>query len=276
MKFSVSICVYNEDNHSYLKEALDSILNQTLQPDQIVLVVDGPIKQKLENVIINFKNQLVNLLDFKIIRLKLNKGHGDARRIGINNTKYNLVALADADDINVFDRFEKQINIFEKDNSYSIVGSQIIEIDHDSKEPLQKRIVPIEDNDIKDLMRERCPMNQMTVMFKKNDINSVGGYRDFYHNEDYYLWIRMLLGNLKFYNLHNYLVLARINKLFYHRRGGIKYFLSEYRLQKYMLVKNVIKFPRFIYNVSIRFCLQIVLTENLRALIFLKLARKKI
>ena len=51
MNFSVCICVYDKDNHKYLKEALESIYNQSVKPNQIVLVLDGPINQELETVI---------------------------------------------------------------------------------------------------------------------------------------------------------------------------------------------------------------------------------
>ena len=67
MKFSVCVCVYDKDDAIYFKEALESIINQSLLPNQIVLVVDGPINMSLQNVIENFKtNSEVNNVEFNV------------------------------------------------------------------------------------------------------------------------------------------------------------------------------------------------------------------
>ena len=110
MKFSVCICVYDKDNAIYFKEALESIINQSLLPNQIVLVVDGPINKNLKIVIDDFEINCEALrVDFDITYLKENVGHGEARRISIENAKYDLIALMDADDISRYKRFEMQI-----------------------------------------------------------------------------------------------------------------------------------------------------------------------
>lgn len=59
-------------------------------------------------------------------------------------------------------------------------------------------------------MKKRCPFNHMTVMFKKSDIIASGNYRDWFWNEDYYLWIRLALKEYKFANLANTLVYTRV------------------------------------------------------------------
>ena len=94
-KFSVSMCVYGKDNPEWFRTAVDSILNQTRKPDEVVLVVDGPVPQVLDVVINHFEQNSI----FKVIRLPENKGHGEARRVGLNNCSNELVALIDADDI---------------------------------------------------------------------------------------------------------------------------------------------------------------------------------
>ena len=277
MLFSVSLCVYDKDNTNYFKEALVSIIYQSLLPNQIVLVVDGFINSALENVIQNFKKDCLSLdIELDIIYLKENRGHGEARKISIQNAKYNLVALMDADDISKYNRFEQQIDAFKHKNNLSIVGGQIMEITHDTKKEISIRTVPKEDKDIKQYLKTRCPFNQMSVMLKKKDVIDAGNYVDFYHNEDYYLWVRMYLKGFEFYNLDEILVDVRINEEFYNRRGGWKYFLSEYRLQKIIYSNSIISLLRFIFNVSVRFVLQVLLTDNIRGFIFKRLFRKKI
>ena len=77
-------------------------------------------------------------------------------------------------------------------------------------------------------------------MLKKNDVMKVGGYQDWYCEEDYYLWIRLTLGDYKFYNIQEYLVNVRVGEEIYQLRGGMRYFKSEAQLQKYMLGNHII------------------------------------
>ena len=275
MEFSICMCVYKNDNAKYFAEALESTINQKLLPNEIVLVIDGYIPKNTQKVIENFRKKLLQLgIEFQEVCLPINKGHGEARKISVEQANYDLIALADADDINDYNRFYKEIQAFKNDQDLSIVGSQIIEIDDKTKKEIGKREVPLEDEDIKNYMKLRCPFNQMSVMFRKKDVLAVGNYIDFYHNEDYYLWIRMKLVNYKFKNLSDYLVFARVNSNFYNRRGGVSYFLSEYKIQKIMFQNNIINLPLFVFNVSIRFILQVILTDKLRGFIFKSLFRK--
>ena len=277
MTFSVSICVYNKDNVEYFKDALQSIINQSLLPSQIVLIIDGPINSKLEEVIDSFKKDTLQLnIEFNPIYLKQNVGHGEARRVSIEKATHELVALMDADDLSRYNRFEKQIDVFRSDDTLSIVGGQIMEIAHATKREISIRKVPLEDKEIKEYMKQRCPFNQVSVMFKKSDVIEAGNYVDFYHNEDYYLWVRMYLIGCKFQNIPEVLVDVRINEEFYNRRGGWRYFLSELKLQKIMYKNSIISLVRFMFNSSVRFILQVVLTDSIRGFIFKKLFRKKV
>lgn len=277
MKFSVSICVYDKDNPNYFKEALESTIFQSLVPNQIVLVVDGAINNELQEVIDSFKIQSRQLnVFFDVTYLKENVGHGEARKISIENAKYELIALMDADDLCRYERFFKQVEVFKNNKDVSIVGGQIMEISHDTKREISMREVPVENDDIKEYLKTRCPFNQVSVMFKKEDVLQAGNYVDFYHNEDYYLWVRMYLEGFNFYNIPEILVDVRINEEFYSRRGGWKYFLSEFRLQRIMYKNSIISFVRFVFNSSVRFVLQVVLTDTIRGFIFKKLFRKKV
>ena len=119
-------------------------------------------------------------------------------------------------------------------------------------------------------------MNQMSVMFVRNAVLNVGNYQTFFHNEDYYLWIRLALGGYRFHNLNINLVKARVNPLFYKRRGGLEYFLSELRIQKILLEKNIISRALFFFNVFVRFSIQVLLPEKARSILFKLLFRKRV
>jgi hypothetical protein len=111
-------------------------------------------------------------------------------------------------------------------------------------------------------------------MLRKEDVLAVGGYQDWYCEEDYNLWIRLALNGYKFYNIQENLVQVRVGKEMYRRRGGYRYFRSEQRLQKYLLQNKLISLPRYVYNIMIRFVVQIVMPNNLRGWVFRKFARE--
>lgn len=267
--FSVAMSVYYNDNPLWLETALESILNQTLPPSEIILVVDGKIPKAIESVINKFKSYL------KVIYLPENRGLGNALKTAIKNCKYNLIARMDSDDLSVNNRFELQIAEFLRNKSLDICGGQIEEFIDEVSNIVGKRIVPIEDQQIKEFLKRRCPFNHMTVMFKKSSILKVGNYLDWPYNEDYYLWARMTLANMNFCNLPQVLVKVRVGKEMYNRRGGLGYFISEYKLQKYLLNNKIINFPTYFLNVTKRLIVQLVLPNNVRGWIYKNFARRK-
>lgn len=272
MKFSVSMCVYGKDNPLWFSEAVESILNQTVKPDEVVLVVDGPVPDALQATISLYEQNPI----FRVIRLPENVGHGNARRIGLNNCTYELVALMDADDISIPDRFEKQLKIFRENPEISVVGGNITEFLDTPENLVGVRAVETDDMAIKKDLQNRCPMNQVTVMFRKSHIEKVGGFINWFCEEDYYLWIRLFQNGAVFANIPEVLVNVRVGKDMYQRRGGWKYFASEARLQKYMLDKHVIGFGTYLVNIAKRFIVQLLLPNRLRSWVFQKFARKQI
>lgn len=265
------MCVYGGDNAKWFETSVESVLSQTLVPNEIVLVVDGPVPDDLNAVILKLEENDT----FKVIRLEKNQGHGIARKTGLDNCTNELVAIMDADDICTRNRFEKQIEAFHDYPDSDIVGGMITEFIDTPDNVVGKRIVPLEDSEIKEYMQRRCPMNLVTVMFKKSSIEKVGGFIDWYCEEDYYLWLRMALANMKFRNVDDVLVNVRVGKEMYQRRGGVKYFKSEAKLQKYMLDNKIIGFPRYLINVTERLILQVLMPNKMRSFIFQKLARSK-
>ena len=263
--------VYKNDNTADFTDAVLSIYDQTCPPDEIILVIDGPISMVMYDAIEVLK-QKTGIM--KIIPLEQNMGHAIARQTAIEIAKNDLCAVMDADDISLPDRFEMQLQAFENHPDVSVIGGFINEFIHTVDNVVGSRIVPECDIDIKNYMKSRCPMNLVTVMFKKNDIMNVGGYQDWYCEEDYYLWIRLALAGYKFYNIPESLVNVRVGEKMYQRRGGKKYFLSEARLQKYMFDHKLITYPRYIYNVLIRWIVQVAMPNKLRGWVFRKFARK--
>lgn len=273
--FSVAMCVYGKDNPEWFDRALKSVvIDQTVKPNEVVLVVDGPIPESIDAVIKKYSQICAGGgITLLVHKFETNQGHGNARRKSLELTSNAIVALMDADDISVADRFEKQITCFVDNPELTIVGGNITEFIEDINRIVGKRIVPEFDEGIKKFMQTRCPMNQMTVMFRKDDIQSVGGYIDWYCDEDYYLWLRLALANKKFYNLQNNLVFVRVGEEMYQRRGGWQYFSSEAKLQRFMLNKKIISVPTYVMNLMKRFIVQVLLPNAVRGWVFQKFAR---
>lgn len=270
--FSVAISVYKNDNPAYFERALSSITDeQTIIPDEIVLVVDGPIGNKLNEVIKKYQTKY-NI--FNVIRLVKNTGLGNALKIAVENAKYELIARMDSDDISLPTRFETQLKYFMLNPDVDVVGGDITEFIDDESNVIGKRLVPMCNGDIREYMKVRCAMNHVSVMYKKSAVQAVGGYLDWFWNEDYYLWIRMQLNNAIFANTGTVLVNVRVGEEMYQRRGGIKYFQSEAKLQKFMLDNNIINKPRYLINISERLVLQVLMPNKLRGWIFRTFARK--
>ena len=268
--FSVAISVYKSDNPDYFDRALESITdNQTIKPNEIVLVVDGPVPESINKVI----NKYIEKCVFKVIRLEKNGGLGNALRIATENCSYELIARMDSDDISVPDRFEQELIAF-RDNQVDVVGGDITEFVGEENNVVAKRVVPLGDKRIKKEMRNRCSMNHVTVMMRRTALFKSGGYLDWFCNEDYYLWIRMCLNNCVFANTGTTLVNVRTGLDMYARRGGKKYFSSEAKLQKYMLRVKFISIFRFWLNIFKRFVVQLILPNRLRGFVYKTIARK--
>ena len=198
-------------------------------------------------------------IELKVIYLPINQGHGKARREALKNCTYPIVAWMDADDISRERRFEKQLALFKIHNKVDIVGGQISEFVTSPRKPKGIRKVPEKHKDIIQFMKKRCPMNQVTVMFKKEAIYRSGGYQDWYCEEDYYLWLRMAEHNCKFINTPDILVDVRVGDGMSARRGGWKYFTSERCLQKWMLNHGIIHLGQYFFNLFVRFIGEVVL-----------------
>lgn len=273
-KFSVCMSVYKNDRPEYVDIAIQSIfIKQTVKPNEIVLVVDGPISMELESLIDNYATKYSEI--FTIIKLEKNQGLGNALRVAVVKAKYDWVARMDSDDIAAPDRFEKQKSFLQENLDVDIVGGQITEFIDVESNIIGLRNVPLLSADINVYIKDRCPFNHMTVMFRKDKILSVGNYIDWHYNEDYYLWIRLFLAGCQFANLPEVLVNVRVGKEMYQRRGGWKYFLSEAKLQKYMFDNNIIGIIRFAYNTFGRFVIQVLMPNKLRGFVFQKLFRVK-
>ena len=275
MKITAIMCVYYKDSYSLFMSALHSVKNQTLKASQFILVVDGAYPDHYDLSEDKLK-EFLQITEVIIVKLSKNMGHGLARRIGMMHVSNALVAICDSDDINHKDRFKLSAEFLMSNVDVSIVGSQVEErsIEVPNGTP-RIREVPCDHESIIDYMSLRCPLNQMTVMFRYQDIQEVGGYHDFYHNEDYYLWIRLANAGKRFANLPTPLVVASMDSSSYGRRAGIKYFMSEVKIQSLLLRYSLTSLPKYCVSISLRVIIQLLLPNKIRSYIFMNFLRRR-
>lgn len=265
--------VYRNDKPEDFRLAVESISEkQTITPNEVLIIVDGPVPEPLYHEIDEFSNRIKY---FKVLRLPENKGLGTALRIGVENASNEIIARMDSDDIALPYRFEKQLKVLCNDSDLSMVGGFISEFIGEPQNVVGRRVVPTSDSEIRKYMKSRCPFNHMTVMYKKSEVLKAGNYQDWFWNEDYYLWIRMMMNGCRFANIPEPLVNVRVGKDMYARRGGIKYFKSEAAIQKFMYSHKQIVFSRYVFNLAVRYVVQVLMPNNVRAFVFQKLFRSK-
>ena len=206
-KYSVLMSLYKKEHPEYLRLALDSMINQTVKPDEIVLVEDGPLTQELYAVVKAYRDKYPELLH--IVVNKKNLGLGLALNVGLKACRNELVARMDTDDISKPDRCEKQLKRFEKKPKLSIVGSHIDEFVGDKSNVISQRRVPTTSRAIYEYAKKRSAFNHPAVMYRKSAVLSEGGYDDLKRNQDVDLFGRMLFKGHKAENIDEALLWFR-------------------------------------------------------------------
>lgn len=271
--FSVIMSVYKNDVPEFVSIALDSILEyQTIKPNEVVLVRDGHVPDELDYLLDEYEKRYPQVLN--IIRLEQNIGLGNALKIGVENAKYDIVARMDSDDICMAKRFELQSEYIKQHPDVDIVGGQITEFIDSPTNIVGKRIVPCDNDKIYEFMKSRCAFNHVTVMFRRNAILGVGNYQDWFWNEDYYLWVRMMTAKCVFANVPEVLVNVRTGVGQYARRGGWRYFKSEMGIQRYMFDNHLINGRGYLINVIKRLIVQVLLPNRIRGWVYRTFARE--
>lgn len=273
-KFSICTSVYKNDKPEYVRIALDSMLvYQSVKPKEIVLVQDGPVPAELQQVLHEYESKYPDVMN--VIRLEKNGGLGNALKLGVEYAKNNICARMDSDDICLPDRFEKQLAYLEAHPECDIVGGQMTEFIDTPDNIVGRREVPLSNDEIYQFMKSRCALNHVTVMFRKQAVMKAGNYQDWFWNEDYYLWVRMMLAGCKFANILDVAVNVRSGSDQYARRGGKKYFDSEIGIKKLMLKEGLISKKDYLVNYVERFIIQRMLPNSVRGWVFRNFARKK-
>ena len=247
-EYSVLMAVYEKEDPAFLRESIASMKGQTLPFSDFVLVCDGPLKEDLDAVIREEKEELGDRL--QIVRLPENGGLGRALAAGLPYCRCPVVARMDSDDVSRPERCEKEFRMIGR--GYDLAGSFVQEFDRIPGDTDRLRTLPETNREIRHFAHKRNPFNHGTVMFRREKVLQAGSYRDFPGFEDYSLWIRMLKQGCRGYNLQEPLVDMRIGNGLSGRRGGSGYVRSVIRFQRFLLREGVTTPMDFLVNCGIR------------------------
>ena len=181
---SVVMPVYN--GAAYLREALDSILAQTYKDFEFIIVDDGSTDAS-PDILREYASQ-----DLRIrIVSQRNQGVPVALNAGLSIATGRYVARMDADDISFPERLEKQVRYLDVHPEVAVLGTQVINIDANGHQVKYQVRMPCDPLKVACRMVSLWSMYHPSVMFRKDVILSLGGYRDIEGGEDLDLWLRV-------------------------------------------------------------------------------------
>ncbi len=182
---SVVMSVYNGED--FLKEAVESILQQTYTDFEFIIINDGSTDSSGE-ILRNYASK-----DPRIVLIEQeNAGLIAALNTGIATAKAELIARMDADDIAHPERFERQKNFMDSHPDIAVLGTDITLID-DKGKTIRNSIYPRHGIKMDDFIYKLgSPVAHPSVIMRKEVVMRIGGYRNAYkHAEDYDLWLRI-------------------------------------------------------------------------------------
>jgi glycosyltransferase involved in cell wall biosynthesis len=254
--------VYRGDNPEYFRQAFTSAVEkQTLRPDEVIVVQDGPVPPELADMIGKLRAE--SPVTTRLVALPDNVGLASALMHGLAACSHDIVARMDADDIALSSRFERQVPLVA--STYDLVGAGMLEFDG-SGNIVGRRVPPVGPEAIQKAARMRDPFNHPTVVYRKSAVLAVGGYQDLALMEDYLLFARMLQSGASVANLADPLVMYRVDAGAYARRGGLRLFRSELALQRHLLRQGFVTPSQYVRNVAVRGAYRFVPTPVRRAL----------
>jgi glycosyltransferase involved in cell wall biosynthesis len=232
--FSLIISIYKNIKFHEIKRALSSLAKQKSKPRQIVLVFDGFYPEHLKRYVLNFFSFYKDKNELDIINNSTNKGISYSYNLALKKSKYNLIAIQDADDESTPDRFKLQLAYFKNKKKLSVLGGSVLENYYNQK--ILKKM-PLTYQLIKKYIFLKNPINHPTVMMRRNNLLNSGLYLECKRMEDYYLWINLISRGLLIENIPDILVKSYINQDFMKRRTSMIVLNSEVKIQLLLLKK---------------------------------------
>ncbi|WP_371396491.1 glycosyltransferase [Fretibacter rubidus] len=263
VKFAAMLCLYINNDHLEVEAALKSAFhNQSLKPDHLIAVFDGPVHPEVARVIDDFEKE------HSVTRVYHDacKGHGPSRSAAIDACEHDWIAIVDADDVSKPHRFEATCSIIKQYPDTAVVGGGITEFN--TTETLtsfgKTKSYPESPADVRRYLKARSPIAQPASMLRVEAIKAVGNYMPWFNNEDYHLWIRLVSSGYELRNSPHSLIWFRTNPALFMRRGGWRYWLNETKLQFYSLRSGTTSLRYVVPGVALRFVIQVMSPNKIR------------
>lgn len=229
---SVVLPVYAAVAPAHLDRALRSVHHQTYQPNEVVIVQDGPLPDALREVIREHVDAAT--IPHNHVVLDSNRGAGPANDAGLKAARCAWIAKMDADDIALPSRFEVQVRALAS-GGYDLVGSSVMEFAGCEENVLGARIMPQDSDAIRRHLLFNNPVNHPTAIYRRDLALAVGGYRTLPFLEDYDFVARMLAAGARMYNVPQPLLLFRGGPASLLRRRSKSILAAEFRLQRNLI-----------------------------------------
>ncbi len=273
--FCFLLSVYKNDNPSYIKDCLDSISNQTEKADETIVVVEGSISDKLNNVLNSFIGKIKNL---RILKIKnqfgpMNYGLPACLNYGILMSSSDFIVRIDSDDVNDLERIKKIKNLLILSPKIKLGGSNVSEYDEKMDVKLMNRVVPETHDSIKKFSKYRNPFNGPAVFFHRITAIKLGSYPLIASNEDFCLWVSFLKYDLPTYNIQENLVFMRAGDEIIKRRSGYRYTKGEWDSIRYIYGIGYFNFFNYLFHIISRTLIR-VLPFRLISITYSKFLRK--
>lgn len=269
-KYSVLMSVYIKEKPENLRSSVESMMDQTVPPEDFVLYCDGLLTNNLYEEIDSLKKQYPIL---NVIYNETPMGLGNALNNGLKYCKNDIVARMDSDDIAKPERMELQLEAFIQKNA-DIVSAALLEFSGTADNIINEKNVPETDSVIKEYSKRRNPFNHPCVCFRKHQVYMAGGYIDCPYFEDYFLWLRMLKNGCTGYNIQKPLLYMRSGSEMYLRRGGLKYTANALKFRKLMFSMKFCGLSDFIISCCGHILIGLV-PNKLRMIFYSRMLRKK-
>ncbi|WP_019904408.1 glycosyltransferase [Methylobacterium sp. 77] len=221
---------YVRETAANLEASLDSLWSQTLLPDQVVLVLDGPVGPDQEAVIArHVAGEHGSRLE--LVRLPTNQGLARALNAGLAHCNGTYTARMDSDDLCLPDRLELQSHYAVRSPDLDFICSWNDEF-FDEGGPTRLKVAPVTHDALLAALKWRNVIQHSTVFVRTEILRSVDGYRAKYGLlEDYDLFVRLAVKGARFRVIPKVLVRIRSSIDQRRRRGGARYALNEIRFR---------------------------------------------
>ena len=229
-KISIVMSTYNESEKE-LKEAIDSMLNQTMGDFEFIIVIDNPNNDRHKEILSNYEKKDERI---KILCNDSNIGLAKSLNIGIDFAKGKYIARMDADDISEPNRLEKELDFLENNTDIDILSTNKIDIDEFGNVVNIASSLPTNDKKIKRILKVTSVITHSAAVFKKEKIEKIGKYRPFFASQDYDLWLRASYYGLKFAIIDEPLIKYRVRQNNISNTNPLK----QYLLKEYIQVLN--------------------------------------